>query len=118
MTVILTMLRRVEPEANDSCEQMVSSQNGKGGSDKNSDCPTSPIVGVGSIPTSPTSYTRRLYHVTVPASKYDLIKSIADLLVGESYSNEYLDTARERCARIALAAVVDAVLGMRKTKRR
>ncbi len=53
--------------------------------------------------------TRRLYHVTVPASKYDLIKSIADLLVGESYSNEYLDSARERCARIALGAVVEAM---------
>jgi hypothetical protein len=59
----------------------------------------------------PTPQTRRLYHVTVPASKYDLIKSIADMLVGESYSNEHLDEARERCARIALGAVVEAMMG-------
>ena len=61
--------------------------------------------------------TKRLYHVTVPANKYDLIKSITDLLVGESYSHEYLDTARERCARVALAAVVDAVIGSRPRHR-
>ncbi len=58
------------------------------------------------VMTMPT--TRRLYHVTVPASKYDLIKSITDLLVGESTHREYLDIARERCTRIALAAVVEA----------
>ena len=62
MTVILTMLRKVEPEQE--------------------------------LETEPSPHTRRLYHVTVPASKYDLIKSIADLLVGESYSNEYLEAAR------------------------
>ena len=84
MTVILTMLRRVEPEQ--EIEPSPSPQSSM----------------------QPSPHTRRLYHVTVPASKYDLIKSIADLLVGESYSNEYLDAARERCARIALAAVVDA----------
>lgn len=89
MTVILTMLRRVEPETETD------------------------------VQVEPTAHTRRLYHVTVPASKYDLIKSIADLLVGESTSREYLDAARERCARIALAAVVDAVIGSRpKSKAR
>ena len=85
MTVILTMLRRVEPEQE-----------------------------LGQEPSpQPSPHTRRLYHVTVPASKYELIKSIADLLVGESTSREYLDVARERCARIALAAVVEARTKMR-----
>lgn len=67
---------------------------------------------------STTPQTRRLYHVTVPASKYDLIKSITDLLVGESYSDEYLDAARERCARVALAAVVEVVIGSRPRQRK
>lgn len=59
--------------------------------------------------------TRRLYHVTVPASKYNLIKSIADLLVGEGYTNEYIGEARTHCVRIALAAVFEA--GMSKKSR-
>ena len=89
MTVILTMLRRVEPEPE-----------------------TEPVPSTQSSP-QPSPHTRRLYHVTVPAGRYDLIKSIADLLVGESTSREYLDKARERCARIALAAVVEARTKMR-----
>lgn len=52
--------------------------------------------------------TLRLYKVTVPAEKYNKIKTITDILVGETRTNEYLNEARTRCAKIALAAVIEA----------
>lgn len=51
---------------------------------------------------------RMLYGVRVPAEKYDKIKTLTEILVGESDHREYLSDARRRCVLIALQALEKA----------
>jgi hypothetical protein len=47
---------------------------------------------------------RSLYGVRVPAEHFAALKTITDLLIGQSDTREYITDARQRCAEIALRA--------------